>query len=377
MCIAIYSLKGNDIPKEEYLKNSFIANPDGAGFAFNTDDRKVRIIKGLMNWDSFITTFRKYEKKYGFKNRGVLIHFRITTHGGTNPECTHPFPIIADEGALHKTRCISNYACIHNGVISLTSNEAYRRIKMSDTMVFVEKYLSKIATNRRWFKNDVNFELLYELLDSKMAVLNGNGEIKSTYGFTKDADGNYYSNTSYKEERQRYKISYNYDYYDGYEDYYDDYNCLKSKSVNKVQLMKLEPSDILLLDNFDDCTYEIDTDYYISEDGSCYMSDKNKHTNSQYIWDELYYIGEGVMCDKFYNEKEFKMTNYSYENSIICGLEDVDDDISCDENSITTDLKNENITDISKVLPNKTIIESHMDGEIKENKEDKNNETDE
>ena len=46
MCIAIYSLKGTDIPSEDILKTCFLNNPDGAGFAFNKGG-KVHIVKGL------------------------------------------------------------------------------------------------------------------------------------------------------------------------------------------------------------------------------------------------------------------------------------------------------------------------------------------
>lgn len=227
MCIAIYKPLGNQVPCEEHLRASFERNDDGAGFAFNTDDHQVMIVKGLMTWESFITTFREYEKKYGFKDRGLLIHFRITTHGGTNPECTHPFPVIADEGAMHKLVYKTRYAAIHNGIISLTSTEAYRRDKMSDTMVFIEKYLTKIASNKGWFDNKSNFELIYDLIESKMAVLRGDGQINATAGFEQDADGNYYSNLSYKEPRYKSltsKSSYkNSGYYGGYYGGWDEW----------------------------------------------------------------------------------------------------------------------------------------------------------
>ena len=203
MCIAIYSPKGNPVPCEEYLMNSFIWNPDGAGFAYNTPNHTVHIEKGFMDYNKFIKAFRKANKKYNFKDCGVLIHFRISTHGGTNKECCHPFPLVADEKIMKRTSVNSNYAVIHNGVIHLTGNETYGRYHMSDTMVFIEKYLSKIATNKKWFNNKANFDMIYDLIESKMAILNGYGEVHATPGFTKDKDGNWYSNTSYKEGELR------------------------------------------------------------------------------------------------------------------------------------------------------------------------------
>ena len=127
MCIAIYSLAGNPVPDEETLETCFFNNSDGAGFAFNTDNGKVQIVKGFMDFKSFIAAFRKYDKKYCFKDRGVLIHFRIATHGGTSKQTCHPFPISAKEKDLAKTEFTSDYAVIHNGIINLCTDEAEKK----------------------------------------------------------------------------------------------------------------------------------------------------------------------------------------------------------------------------------------------------------
>ena len=102
MCIAIYSLKGTDIPSEDILKTCFLNNPDGAGFAFNKGG-KVHIVKGFMDYKGFMAAFKKYDAEFGFKQRGVLIHFRIATHGGVNVGCCHPFPISPNEKQLKKS----------------------------------------------------------------------------------------------------------------------------------------------------------------------------------------------------------------------------------------------------------------------------------
>lgn len=180
------------------------SNPDGAGFAFNTNDGRVRIVKGLMTWKDFYSTFKAYSNKYDFYKRGVLIHFRIATHGGVNPECTHPFPLSNDSKMLQKTDTMASFAIIHNGKIDLTAYDTYSKTKMSDTMIFVQKYLTKLASNAKWFYNPDNMDLIHELINSKMAILNSRGEIRSTEGFTKDKDGNFYSNDTYKVPRIRY-----------------------------------------------------------------------------------------------------------------------------------------------------------------------------
>lgn len=219
MCIAIYSPIGTKVPSKAFLQNSWDSNPDGAGFAYNTKDGRVRILKGFMTWESFWSAFEKFSGKEDFENRGVLMHFRIATHGGTNQECTHPFPLCADIGIMQKTDIITDYAVEHNGIISLTSTEASKPgVKASDTMKFIELYMSKLATNKGWFENESNWELIYDLAGSKIACLAGDGRIMSTAGFTKDEDGNYYSNTSYK--TSYYYGNYSSKYYDRYA--YDD-----------------------------------------------------------------------------------------------------------------------------------------------------------
>lgn len=311
MCIAIYSMKGNDIPCEKYLKTSFEHNDDGAGFAFNTDDNRVRIVKGLMTWDSFKDTFYEYDQKYNFKDRGVLIHFRITTHGGTCPECCHPFPVVSDIGSMHKLEYTADYACIHNGIISLTSFEAHRRDKTSDTMVFVEKYLSKIATNKNWFDNKNNYELIYDMIDSKMAVIDGRGVVHSTYGFTQDEDGNYYSNTTYKEPKVKTFVPYSsgWDYcgYSGYGYYDGDTDSWLSKWKG---FRKLAKGESVYFDEgvIEDYNEEDDFDYLIDREGMIFVVFKNdlKKGYSYHRDAEALFCGRG----SFINSSTYKELNF-------------------------------------------------------------------
>ena len=325
MCIAIYSPVGIETPSEKYLKASFENNPDGAGFAFNTDEGRVKILKGFMTWEAFIETYKRYHDEYNFKDRGVLIHFRITTHGGTCPECTHPFPLSSDAGTLQKLSSTTDYAVVHNGIISLTGTEAKTLQHMSDTMVFISKYMSKIAQYKKWFDNPITWELIYDLALSKIAVLRGDGSIHSTYGFTKDeGDGNYYSNNTYKENRVKYTYPYyssgasypyssysKYAYEDDYDDDWDDRYSSYPKSYAKtsavipalagkaksVALMKIKKGLVLNcagfaypMDEEDDC------DYFIDATGVAYMmnrGDASLNQNSKYIKYGLMVFSEG------------------------------------------------------------------------------------
>ena len=343
MCIAIAKPIGVDIPNDDILTNCFKNNPDGAGFAFNHNN-EVIIRKGYMKLKDFLDAFHKYDKKFNFKNRGVLIHTRITTHGGTNPQMCHPFPINSDEGALKKIEYCSPFAIVHNGIISLTSSEATRKKDMSDTAIFVQKYLTKIAKNKNWFNYKANIELVEELIDSKMAVLNGNGKIIMTSGFTED-NGVFYSNSSYKENR--YKKVYNWDWYDDYDyDYgYGDYLAAKGfvsdgkggwikpeddtkvvvpKSVNDINedyigLMMLQKGETLVYADTTTDEYCEDIVFFVDDENNVYVSFNPDDREYFEVITPLEYYGEGVIYTSALQPKEFKPTHYtSIENIAEC-----------------------------------------------------------
>lgn len=281
MCIAVYSTKGNDVPDRSTLEMCFNANPDGAGFAFNTDNGQVRIRKGFMDFESFIGEFERHKDKYGFRDRGVLMHFRIATHGAQDMANCHPFPITSNQKKLRKTETDSEYACVHNGIIHLTSDIARKEKKNSDTMIFVRDYLSLIASNRHWFDTPSNTELIHNLIDSKMAILNGKGDIIATPGFEKGADGNYYSNDSYMG-------TYSYGLYDLF--LYD-----------KVPLMRLDEGETAFFD--DGITEEYDKVYhgayplFITESGEILGCYDGAYVGQNISSERLTYLGDGIICD--------------------------------------------------------------------------------
>ena len=322
MCIAIAKMKGRDVPSETRLKNCWEENPDGAGFAFN-DHGNVRIVKGLMTWETFKETFEKYNKKFNFKERGVLIHFRIETHGGVCPECTHPFPISSDEGALQKTRIVAPYAVVHNGIISLTSAEAHKKEKMSDTMVFVQKYLTKIASFQKWFYNPASYELIYDLVDSKIAILNGRGDIEMTYGFTKDdTDGIYYSNTSYKYGRTWYRYSGKYGlraYGYGWGDDYDEWGSTKTYSWSK----KSESTETKKESALDEDEYEsaIPKSSIVGMMKLLPSQTAVIEETMEYPWTEDF----AIYMDVYGREVDFKVSHYIDEKKLIDGYCAADD----------------------------------------------------
>lgn len=285
MCIAIGKLKGYDVPTESTLRTCFENNPDGAGFAFAYNGT-VHIKKGFMTFESFMNAFNSYNERYNFHDLGLLIHFRIATHGNRDGTMTHPFPLSCDEGALKKEQYSSDYAVVHNGIISLTSATASRQTGLSDTAVFIRDYLTDIAKNDNWFYKKSNFELIHRLIDSKMAVLNSNGDIMFTDGFTEE-NGIFYSNSSYKENR--FKVStvtyssslgqYNMSDYDngynsyiygascdGYDDEYVPYQSKIPSDSAYITFSELDNDTQVVMD--DDKRYEV-----VGDESSKYVID--------------------------------------------------------------------------------------------------------
>lgn len=230
MCIAVVSPAGVKCPTLETLKNCWDNNRDGAGFAYPVRGG-VKIQKGYMTWDAFKSAFEDANRRYDFDKLPLLCHFRITSHGKTCPELTHPFPLHSDIGAMKKLEYVSEYAVIHNGMIDLVN--VPRTGDVSDTLVFIKDYLTLLSKNDGWLHVPENMKLVYKLINSRMAIMDSDGFIAMTDGF-EEWEGNYYSNTSYKESRYRYNSynnphyssCYNYDWYDNYD--YDDDGCYAS-----------------------------------------------------------------------------------------------------------------------------------------------------
>ena len=327
MCIAICKPMGVDAPSEEILHRCWDNNPDGAGFAF-AHDGNVFIKKGFMTWESFIDNFRYWDEKINFKNKGMLIHFRIATHGGTNPSMTHPFPIETDEGALGKSQYITNYAVVHNGIISLTSASASRTEGLSDTAIFIKDYLSLIAKNKKWFNNPHNIKLIERLIDSKMAILDKFGTIKMTSGFDV-FEGVYYSNKTYQDNRYRKSARTTYwdELYNDCEyDFESDGTSTGNYSSTKyIPLMKVKVGYTVEYDGGSEAILnEEDCVYYISEDNLIFYKCFLEHNSGQESPVVAYYeyIGEGTFFDANIKEVPFKADSWVSEENFLSDIYD-------------------------------------------------------
>lgn len=201
MCIIIAKTKVQKAPEIETIKTCFKNNPDGAGFMY-TYNNKVVIDKGYMDVNSFITRYKFLKKKFNnFKNKSLLMHFRISTSGKTTPEYTHPYVITDKLKDMKIIKAYCNIGVMHNGVLH---DYTPKDNTSNDTMQYIKKYLYKQYKSKQLFTDKTKKAI--EKTGSRFAILTKKDNIHLYGKFIKD--GNYYSNDSYIEYRYTYS---NYD----------------------------------------------------------------------------------------------------------------------------------------------------------------------
>lgn len=229
MCIIVYKPKDQQMPSKQTLKMCWHSNPDGAGYMMPNDDGKIVIKKGFMTFKSFWKSLIFERNKYK-GDRPIVMHFRVSTQAGVNPECTHPFPLSDKMDNLKKLSVTTQCGIAHNGIIDLTSDKWNKTITYSDTMKFITDYLSLIITTKHWYEDKKKKLLIERLADSKLAIMMDNGHVELIGEFIQD-NGIYYSNSYYKIDRYAPKPvttsakTYIYNSYDEYlESTYGHYN---------------------------------------------------------------------------------------------------------------------------------------------------------
>lgn len=209
MCIAIHKPADIALPSWTVLETCFNNNSDGAGFAYPAKQGGIRIVKGLMTFESFKSMLEKVAIASGslesLTKVDMLLHFRIGTHGDTRAAThTHPFPVAATAEQLMALRGFSEYAMIHNGILS--SFAGGYQSKFSDTMNFTASVLAPLSENGQdWFTQTGTAKLLSSLVGTanKVAIMGHGGKVMRYGDWTEDG-GIYWSNTSYKYSYARY-----------------------------------------------------------------------------------------------------------------------------------------------------------------------------
>lgn len=303
MCIIAAKAAGVKMPDKATIRTMWYGNPDGAGVMY-AKDGKVRIDKGFMKLADLEKHLDKLSKELDLTATPVVMHFRITTHGGTRPENTHPFPLTDSIKRLQLTHCSASLGIAHNGVIDITP----RSREISDTMEYIA---SQIAPLSRFcpdfYANPDAMQMIQNAIGSRMVFLTGEGELYTTGNFV-ESDGILYSNTSYL-GRTRY-TSYSWGgWSDGvYTGSLKSTGKSKGKSTGKKKskkgkIVRIEPTrkPLMWLGCADDGAYVTfkdggimeGMDFLMDEDGKVYLHDEVQDA-AEYIEGASAFTGSGL-----------------------------------------------------------------------------------
>lgn len=225
MCIIAIKPAGIKMPSTETRENMWYGNSDGGGYMVATGNEVV-IRKGFMKFSEFEDALKT---EGDLTDRTVVMHYRITTHGGTSKQNCHPFPITSNVNIITKPALRTDIGVAHNGIISNVTP----RKGVSDTMEYILSQLSHMKKIDKFFyKKPEWLALIEDAIDSKMVFLDKYGKFTTIGDFTED-NGVLYSNSSYKASRYKGHYStlgssYGYGYWDidEYEGEYFDWKKL-------------------------------------------------------------------------------------------------------------------------------------------------------
>lgn len=268
MCIIAIKPAGVKMPAVSTIENMWYNNNDGAGLMYAAGG-SVHIEKGFMTLKDFKTALKRLEKNIDVVNTPMVLHFRITTHGGTSPGNTHPFPITEKLPLLQLTKSKAPLAVAHNGTINIKPSQK----DISDTMEYIVSQLAPLYQLKKdFYRQPAGKKLVYNYIKSKMAFLDGAGRIETVGDFITDKDGLLYSNNSYKART----IYHNWDLWDygieWYEPKYGKYMTWLTEDDGYI----LSNGDIISADYYltdkqgNIYEYDIETDTAIPIEGTLY-----------------------------------------------------------------------------------------------------------
>ena len=200
MCIIAIKPRGAKLPSDETLRRMFAHNPHGAGFMFPCNGL-VEIRKGFMTYDGFRQALRNVCDRLG-EDTPLVMHFRITTHGGTCPENTHPFPLTNEIADMRRLSSHAKIGVAHNGIINSVKPRANN---VSDTMEFTASVLFPVfRKNHKFFKTQRIMNSIRDSINgSRMCFMDGAGEIYRVGAWIQDG-GCWYSNDSFRANDMRW-----------------------------------------------------------------------------------------------------------------------------------------------------------------------------
>lgn len=268
---------------KETLTEMWYSNPDGAGMMYPVKGA-VLIEKGYMSLKKLLKAVDRLDELIDVTETPIVMHFRIGTHGANIPQNTHPFPISSDVGHLKKLICKTRLGVVHNGIIPITP-----RTGISDTMEYIASQLSPLRKMKPdFYKNPHAHVMMENATKSKLAFIDGAGDIQTIGAFIED-DGYLYSNSTYL------KRTYSYSSYGGY---YDDDYIMYDRF-----LMELNKGEAII--SFTDGSTDDCTGYSVDERGLVFF----------YEWDEGIFFPEygATACDQYGEPIEYDASRAEQE----------------------------------------------------------------
>lgn len=255
MCIIAIKPAGISMPATTTIEHMWHNNRDGAGFMYSRGG-SVHIEKGFMALGDLKAALNRLEEGIDVTNTPMVLHFRITTHGGTTPGNCHPFPVTEKLPLLRMAKCKVPLAVAHNGIIDIKPSKK----DISDTMEYIMTQLAPLYQLRKGFyKQPAGKKLIYNAIKSKMVFLDGAGRIETVGDFIAGEDGILYSNSSYKARTVYYKW-----------DIWEDYSFRWYSSEHGKYLSWLTEEDGYIISNGE----ILEADYYlVDERGNLYQYD--------------------------------------------------------------------------------------------------------
>lgn len=262
------------------------SNPDGAGFAYALNN-KVHVEKGFMTLKALQNGLAGLEKRLKAQvdmtldEVSLLVHFRITTHGGTSPELTHPFPITRDTAYMLSTDYKADVVIAHNGIISTVPVTPQN----SDTTQYIRDILVPMKnSNRRFMESKHMLEIIEKTINSsRFTFLDKEGDFHFVGNWQEDpaTPGCMYSNLYH----QTYKLSKYEAYNNGFRDYSMYGNPVKAKKLPETAMLVVgKHSGWPMYEPVGNTSY----DFYISEEGNIISTDANE---IDFAWYEFNYDG--------------------------------------------------------------------------------------
>ena len=310
MCIIVVKDKNTSLPRQDYLKNCFDYNSDGAGFMY-VNNNKVTIDKGYMTYKSFKKRYKKLCKRFNnFENKSLVMHFRIGTAGANSRENTHPYSVTNDKDILHKTYCYTDLGVAHNGIISKYNPEIGDKTT-NDTQNFIMNYIYPLYEHYPdFYKNKYIMDGIEEITNSKFAFLDTHDNVYLVGDFETDEDGVKYSNSNYLPY-----YNYGYGYYKGYSSHYgyDAYNHLLSYSKDEDEDDKSDEDYVKNISQIDDeSEVVLESDWYYSVEDKNFEKVNDKLLVYDFYYDMLYEVNSMGDYD-FIGNKVLLLDKYGEE----------------------------------------------------------------